>query len=469
MILDSEDNKLLTKRTLEKNQDLKELYGKLNEEWNSDEITEEHGFPLDAEFSDISIKSFYQKWVRNFYNHFNGNGFISLNNDVIKNCKYLKYWFYDQIITNKLSNESIGKIFKEWTLSNNEIEFFIKSPHNEISNIYPDYSSGSEFDFRSYSGDGTDFDPGNSLGFHPGYGFDHYVGPDLGLYSDHRVGSTSEDDPVHDLSVVEDEYDSQDKDRLDNYGDIYTGVGRYTMNGGFMVPGYYYGGFVCPITISTLVRIMNEKLFMDYAEFRNSERDIINTDNVICKDPYKSHINKIINLCKNKNKHSKLDDLDDCDEYEEIFYCDLLDEAMSTYDIQSLSELQCNEEEKHPKSPNQQHLDMNFASETPLGPTLPSSDGDHSLQDLKDSPPSGNSNVHTSVTVPTSIVGILGIFFSLYKLTPLGPLLRKFVLKEDNIVNSLEQGADGELFGNSAESDNLNFSDISHYISYNPS
>ncbi|SBT73356.1 PIR protein [Plasmodium ovale] len=448
IILDYEDNKLLTKSTLEKNLELKEVYDMLNTDCNVSEITQDSDLALDAEFTDTSVKSFHCKWVLNYYKHITGVNFISLSKDVKTYCRHIKYWFYDQIITNKLSKDNITKIFKNWISPGNVIEFILNNPHNE------DFRSGLEPKFN--------LDPDSDNGQYSLHGPAPYYGPGIGSYSDSELGRD------HMLSDDQDVTVSDDKD--DPYQNYYSYTELFDFNFPDGLIPQYYGNSnpICKINISTLEEITNEKLFIDYAELHNSEQDKINTDNVFCKDPYKSRINKIINLCSNKSTDDDLEELDDCHELEEKYYCDVLEEIIDTYMLETLPELQCSEKNMHAAPPDQQHIVTHPASETSSGSALPSGDGNHSLQDSKDGPPSENSNVYTSVTVPASLVGILGILYSLYKLTPFGHLLRKNILMENTNLYNLDEGTYNGLSDDLSVSENLNISNISQYISYNP-
>ncbi|SBS91886.1 PIR protein [Plasmodium ovale] len=448
MKLDSEDNKLLTKSTLEKNQELKEIYDLLNADCNVAEITEVSDLAFGAEFIDASVKSFYCKWVLNYYKHLTNERFISLSNDVKTYCKYIKYWFYDQIITNNLSEDIITKIFKNWMLSGNVIEFIIDNTHN--------------YDFRPGLEPKFNLDPDSDSGHHSLHGPPPYYGPGIGSYHDSELGRD------HILSDERGNPFSDDKDHpYDNYHS-YTELFGLNFSEGFIPQSYDNSNPICTINISTLEEITNEKLFIDYAEFQKSKQDKINKDNVLCKDPYKSHINEIINLCNNKNTDDELEELDDCPELEAKYYCDVLEEIIDVYMFKTLPELQCSEKNMHPARPDQKHFATHPASETSSGSALSSGDEDHSVQDSKDGKPGENSNIYTSVTVPVSLVGILGIFFSLYKLTPFGHLLRKNILTENTNVHNLYEGTNNGLFSSLSMTENLDMEKISQYISYNP-
>ncbi|SBT02598.1 PIR protein [Plasmodium ovale] len=437
MHLDPEHNKLLTQHTLENNEHLKGLYDNLNKECKPNESLEDYFPDLVNELSETNVRNFFEKWVCNFSKHSDGYGFISVNQDFKNSCRYLKYWFYDQILANELNSDKIHKIFDTWNTLDNIIIFPINDFHN------------------------TDSDLGDNShnGFYSSYSLNHYPGFSIGPY----VFPYPELDHHRKLYV-----DGHHPYSYDNYTDSYSYPFPYELS----AYGYYNGDNICSINVSTLEEIAIEKLLIDYAEYYNSKQVKMRINELFCKDPYKIHINKAVNLCNHKNRNrelEELEELDDCYKLEEKYYCDVLEEIMGKDKLQNLSEVQCNQENLREAPPDQQREATNTARETSLGPSLPSEREYNNLQALKGSPHSGNSNVNTSVTVPTSLVGILGIFFSLYKLTPLGALLRKTFLKESTIQHNLDEETNRELFGNISDSDHVNMNNISNYISYNPS
>ncbi|SBS91893.1 PIR Superfamily Protein [Plasmodium ovale curtisi] len=440
MHLDPEHNKLLTQHTLENNEQLKGLYDNLNKECKPKESLEDSFLDLVNELSETNVRNFFEKWVCNYNKHYEGDGFIPANKDFKKSCRYLKYWFYDQIVANKLNSDKIHKIFDTWNTLDNIIIFPINDFHN------------------------TDSDLGDNShnGFYSSYGLNHYPGLSIGPY----VFPYPELDHHRELHV-----DGHHPYSYDNYTDSYSYPSPYELS----AYDYYNGDNICSINVSTLEEIAIEKLLIDYAEYYNSKQVEMRINELFCKDPYKIHINKAVNLCNHKNRNreleelEELEELDDCYKLEEKYYCDVLEEIMGKDELQNLSELQCNQENLHEAPSDQQREATNAARETPLGPSLPSEGEDNNLQAPKGSPHSGNSYVNTSVTVPTSLVGIIGIFFSLYKLTPLGTLLRKTFLKESTIQHNLGEETNRELCGNISDSYHVNMNNISNYVSYNPS
>ncbi|SBT33129.1 PIR Superfamily Protein [Plasmodium ovale wallikeri] len=439
MHLDPQHNKLLTQHTLKNNEQLKGLYDNLNKECKPNESLEDLYPDLVNELSQTNVRTFFEKWVCNYSKHSDGYGFISVNQDFKNSCRYLKYWFYDQIVANELSSDKIHKMFNIWNTLGNLIIFPINDVHNRDSGL----------------GDNS------HNGFYSSYGLNHYPGLNIGPHGF----------PYPELDRDRELYvDGHHSDSYDNYTDTYSYPYPYELR----AYGYYNGDNICSINVSTLEEITIEKLLIDYAEYYNSKQVEMSINELFCKDPYKIHINKAVNLCNHKNRHRELEELveleelDDCYKLEEKYYCDVLEEIMGKDKLQNLSELQCNEENMHEAPPDQQSEAAHPARESSLGSSLPSGGEDDNLQALKGSPHSGNSNVNTSVTVPTSLIGILGIFFSLYKLTPLGTLLRKTFLKENTIQHNLGEETNRELFGNISDSDDVNMNNISNYVSYNP-
>ncbi|SBT76222.1 PIR protein [Plasmodium ovale] len=426
MHLDPEDNALLTQHTFEKNQQLKTFYEKLNEECAEAEIIKDSDLNPEIKMSNNTIKTFFHKWVRNYNKHYEGDGFISANKDFKKSCRYLKYWFYDQVITNKLSSDKIHKIFKEWNTPYNVIEFFINDFKKKGSDPYPSLDLA--------------LDPDTPL---PSY-------PSLGPYSSLPLDTYSE--PYHDRGLFF--YLGQpytfDRDNPYYYDGAYAGLQGYAFPFFFSTYGHYNGGFSCIINISNLEEIMNEKLFLDYVEYCNNGEVATNINGVFCKYPYIKKLNEDSDLCNKRNGQL---------ETEKTGYCNELKEIMKEYDVNLVTKFQCSEESVPPAFTGQESVISHSARETSLGSSLPSGDGDNNLQAAKGSFPSGKSNMHNAVTVPASFIGILGIFLSLYKI----------ILKENTILNNLDEGANNEFLGILQESDNLNLNVTPHYISYNPS
>ncbi|SBT02050.1 PIR Superfamily Protein [Plasmodium ovale curtisi] len=436
MHLDPADNALLTQHTSEKNQELKTFYEELNKECTESEIIKDSDLNPEVKISHDNIKTFFHKWVCNYNKHYDGDGFIHANKDFKKSCRYLKYWFYDQIVTNKLNSDKIHEIFKDWNTPYNVIEFFINDFKEKVSNPYPSLD----------------------LALHPDTPLASY--PSLGPYSSLPLDTYSEPYSDHGLFVDLGQPYPFYRDNPYYYDGAYAGLQGYAFPFSFSTYGHYNGGFSCIINISNLEEIMNEKLFLDYIEYCNNGEVATNISNVFCKYPYIKKLNTYSDICNKRNMQLETEKPD---------YCKQLKEIMDEYDVQPVTKFQCSEESVPSALPGQESVISHSAREAPLGSLSPSGDGDNNLQAAKGSSPSGKFNVHNAVTVPASFIGILGIFLSLYKLTPFGPLLRKIILKENTILNNLDEGANNEFLGILPESDNLNLNGTSHYILYNPS
>ncbi|EDL42886.1 variable surface protein Vir21-related [Plasmodium vivax] len=66
-------------------------------------------------FVDESIRPLYKKlWNNLFKVKYFSEDFKSLPKEKKKICIYLKYWFYDQLLSKNISNDGIGKFFSAW-------------------------------------------------------------------------------------------------------------------------------------------------------------------------------------------------------------------------------------------------------------------------------------------------------------------------------------------------------------------
>ncbi|SBT55374.1 PIR Superfamily Protein [Plasmodium ovale wallikeri] len=201
---------------------------------------------------------------------------------------------------------------------------------------------------------------------------------------------------------------------------------------------------ICQIHISNLSDIKKIKLSFDYLENYNSNDGTSGINKLICKRTQKNDMNEVINICINK--------VGDADEKSQLI-CEELDEYMKMHGIEQLSEVKCDAEDEELSS------DDEFDSDLGVSP-----------MDSLDSPtPSNDPNVMRSISVSLSLVAIFAIFLFLYKLTPLGTSLRRYIKKSSNILHNLRKKEQEELSQHSTNLDMVNFYNEPHNIAYHAS
>ncbi|SBT73801.1 PIR protein [Plasmodium ovale] len=136
MDLSSEDNEILKKNTFEQNNELKKFYDELDNVCTSDRKCTHNS--LDST-DDANTRNLYKKLDANIFKFVLTEelGHKNLPQDINKRCTYFKYWFYDQIIINKLDGEKIGHIVKHTPYNNNDnIAFQIENADEVAKKCY---------------------------------------------------------------------------------------------------------------------------------------------------------------------------------------------------------------------------------------------------------------------------------------------------------------------------------------------
>ncbi|SBT02903.1 PIR Superfamily Protein [Plasmodium ovale curtisi] len=214
----------------------------------------------------------------------------------------------------------------------------------------------------------------------------------------------------------------------------------------------------CKFNIFKLEEVKKMKLLYDYFENYDSEKNKSSINELICNSEYKKDLSEIIDFYINRSTY--------CEKQSNV-YCKELDECVKAYGVDNLSVLQCNGDNINlPQAQASQSLDSNNGEYT-----VSSSPGDtgENLKSNYGHMSGEHISIKTTAAYSLSVIGIFGVFLFLYKLTPFGSWLKKYILNISNKPNNIEHKAKHNLLENELEADNISFIERSHYISYNPS
>ncbi|SBT73808.1 PIR protein [Plasmodium ovale] len=214
----------------------------------------------------------------------------------------------------------------------------------------------------------------------------------------------------------------------------------------------------CKFSTFKIEEVKKMKLLYDYFENYDSTKNKSSINELICSSEYKNDLSEIIGFYNNRDTYCK---------QQTNLYCTELDECAKAYGFRNLSVLQCNGDNIHlPHAQASQSLDSSNGEHT--GSSSPADTGEN-LQSNHGHMSGENVSIKTTVAYSLSVIGVFGFFLFLYKLTPLGSWLKKYILNITNNPNNIEQKVKHNLLENELEADNINFIEGSHYISYNPS
>ncbi|SBT54836.1 PIR Superfamily Protein [Plasmodium ovale wallikeri] len=213
----------------------------------------------------------------------------------------------------------------------------------------------------------------------------------------------------------------------------------------------------CNFDILELEKIKEIKLFYDYIVTYDSDKNKSSINDKVCGTNYKTTLNKMIGLYNNRNAYCEQQSNEYCSEFKECY---------QTHNVNKLCKLQCNVE----GDPSQEEA-------LPLCSGVDSSTQDSSglntpggrLDQYTDIEHPENPSISiTTAVVPTMVV-LFVIFPILYKLTPVGSRLRKYILRIKNFLLNSNENSTGTIFEHISESDNENYKKSSHYLAYHSS
>ncbi|SBS94434.1 PIR protein [Plasmodium ovale] len=213
----------------------------------------------------------------------------------------------------------------------------------------------------------------------------------------------------------------------------------------------------CYIHIRKLDDIKKMKVLYDFLESYDVNAKKSNINEKICKNNFKNYLADII---------SDYNQLTSCNS-ESTEYCKEIEECKRIYKIDELSILHCNEDQ--PQSFSETGLkDGDSSLRTAVDSSLHSQPED-GVSSFSSDLPSEGIIPYTGVTTVSSLAVTSVIFFILYKVTPLGILLRRSFQNVTNILPNINENESQELLDQVSVSDSVNMDNISNYIAYHPS
>ncbi|SBT30934.1 PIR Superfamily Protein [Plasmodium ovale wallikeri] len=216
----------------------------------------------------------------------------------------------------------------------------------------------------------------------------------------------------------------------------------------------------CEFNILKVEEIKKNKLLIDYLENYDNAANKRNVENLICNSNYKHILNETIHQYNNTNAQCNT---------ESNIHCKELQQCKNIYNITNLLKLQCNGDAE--SSPLSQQFFHNAGSypQTTIPSTSLARLGDVDIQNTPASSPDNSSRVKIIVPFSVSLIGIFVTFFSLYKLTPFGPWLRRSILNVKNTVPNLDEKENYEILEHASKSDDRKIYGRPHYITYHAS
>ncbi|SBS89924.1 PIR protein [Plasmodium ovale] len=212
--------------------------------------------------------------------------------------------------------------------------------------------------------------------------------------------------------------------------------------------------YTCIFDIFELEKIKNIKLFYDYIGSYDADKKESSIGNKICGSSYKENLNRMIRLYNDRNVKG---------EKESYEYSNEFLECEKTYNIDSLCKLQCVDDVSLSLNEEKEGCSEVYSS------SQHSSTYDNPVEKLSPDPyhvrEKNTSLGITMSVIPTLVISFV-IFPILYKLTPFGPWLHKFVMKSKNSLFNPNENSTDTLLNHISETGSENFMERPHYIAY---